>query len=115
MMLKNPGMTVITAALLMVIVIRRNIINTRLGTWRQVQGVIFHSVRVQFFITVGLLYTWHGREMKQTVQVPSGKATRFLVDRKEVTLFVDPDRPGRLIIGDLYGRGERKISLTSKV
>lgn len=97
------GMAFITAALLMIIVIRRNSISRRVNTWTPVQAKIYHSAHVQFFITVGLLYTWRDKELKRTVQVPAGKATKFLVDRKEVTLLVNPDNPRRIIIGELYG------------
>jgi len=99
------GMAFITAALLTVIVIRRNSISRSLSAWTPARAEIFHSSHVQFFITVGLLYTWRGKELKRTVQVPAGKTTKFLVDRKEVTLLVDPERPRRIIIGELYGRG----------
>ena len=98
------GMAFITAAFLMVIVIRRNSISRSLSAWTPARAQIFHSAHVQFFITVGLLYEWRGRELKRTVQVPAGKATKFLVDRKEVTLLVDPDKPRRVIIGEVYGR-----------
>ena len=96
------GMAVITAALLLVIVIRRNIISRRLSTWRPVQAKIFHSAHVQLFITVGLLYYWHGKELKRTIQVPAGKATKFLNDRKEVTVLVDPEKPRRVVFGEVY-------------
>jgi hypothetical protein len=99
------GIAFITAVLLMVIVIRRNRINQRLSTWTPVPAQIFHSAHVQFFITVGLLYEWRGREFKRTLQMPAGKATKFLVDRKEVTLLLDPDNPRRVVIGEVYGRG----------
>ena len=99
------GMAFITAAFLMVIVIRRNSIARSLSAWTPARAEIFHSAHVQFFITVGLLYSWRGREYKRTLQVPAGKATKFLVDRKEVTLLVDPDNPRRIIIGEIYGRG----------
>jgi hypothetical protein len=97
------GMVFITVALLMVIVIRRNSISRSLSAWSPARAQIFHSAHVQFFITVGLLYTWRNKELKRTVQVPAGKATKFLVDRKEVTLLVNPDNPRRIIIGELYG------------
>ena len=99
------GMAFITAALLMVIVVRRNSIARSLSAWSPARAQIYHSAHVQFFITVGLLYTWRGKELKRTVQVPAGKATKFLVDRKDVTILVDPDSPRRIIIGELYGRG----------
>ncbi len=99
------GMAFITAALLMVIVIRRNTISRRLSAWTPTQAQIYHSAHVQFFITVGLLYEGRGRELKRTVQVPAGKATKFLVEQKEVTILVDPDNPRRIIIGEVYGRG----------
>ena len=100
------GMAFITAALLMVIVVRRNSIVRSLSAWSPARAQIYHSAHVQFFITVGLLYTWRGKELKRTVQVPAGKATKFLVDRNEVTLLVNPDNPRRIIIGEIYGRGE---------
>jgi hypothetical protein len=103
------GMAFITVALLMVIVIRRKSIARSLSTWSPVRAEIFHSAHVQFFITVGLLYSWRDKEFKRTVQVPAGKATKFLVDRKEVTLLVDPDNPRRVVIGEIYGRGEDAV------
>ena len=103
------GMAFITATFLMVIVIRRNSIARSLSAWTPARAEIFHSAHVQFFITVGLLYSWRGREYKRTLQVPAGKATKFLVDRKEVTLLLDPDNPRRIIIGELYGRGGEEV------
>ena len=103
------GMAFITAAFLMVIVIRRNSIARSLSAWTPARAQIFHSAHVQFFITVGFLYSWRGKELKRTLQVPAGKATKFLVDRKEVTLLVDPDNPRRIIIGELYGRGGEEV------
>jgi hypothetical protein len=100
------GIAFITATLLMVVVIRRNSINRRLTAWTPVQAKIFHSAHVQFFITLGFLYSWRGSEMKRTVQVPAGKATKLLVDREEVTLLVDPENPRRVIIGEVYGWGD---------
>ena len=99
------GMAFITAAFLMIIVVRRNSIARSLSAWSPARAEIYHSAHVQFFITVGLLYEWRDSELKRTVQVPAGKATKFLVDRKEVTLLVDPDNPRRIVIGELYGRG----------
>jgi len=96
------GMVLITAALTMVLVIRRNEINRRLSRSIPVPARIYHSAHVQFFITVGLLYEWHGREMKRTVQVPAGKSTKFLKEREEVILLVDPEDPKKVMIGDLY-------------
>ena len=96
------GMVFITAVLLMVIAIRRNTIYRRLSTSTPVPAKIFHSAQVQFFITVGLLYEWRGRELKRTIQVPAGKATKFLVDREEVTLLVDRENPRKVIIGEVY-------------
>jgi hypothetical protein len=96
------GMAFITAALLMIIFVRRNAISRRLSAWTPVTAKIYHSAHVQFFITVGLLYEWHGRELKRTIQVPAGKATKFLVNRDEVTVLVNPEKPRRIIIEGIY-------------
>jgi hypothetical protein len=103
------GMAFVTAALLTVIVIRRNTSNQRLSTWTPARAEVFHSTQVQFFITVGFLYTWRGKELKRSIQVPAGKATRFLLDRKEVTLLVDPENPRRFITGEVYGWGGDEV------
>jgi hypothetical protein len=96
------GMAFITTALLMIIVVRRNAVNRRLSAWKPVTAKIYHSSHVQFFITVGLLYKWRGKELKRTIQVPGGKARKFLVDREEVTVLVDPEKPRRIIIEGIY-------------
>jgi hypothetical protein len=96
------GMTVLTAAFLLVIAVRRNSLSRLAAEGIPVSAELFHTSHYQFFMTLGLHYMWRGVAMKKTVQIPYGSATRFIEGREQVILIIDRDDPRRFIIGDIY-------------
>ena len=97
------GMAVITAAYLLIIVVRRKSLSRLAAEGTPVPAELYHASHYQFFLTLGFHYTWRGQTMKKMVQVPYGKATRFMEGREQAILIVDKDKPRRFVIGDLYG------------
>lgn len=81
---------------------RASTVNALLASGRRVTAAMRGYVDSGQWVNVKVEYDWQGTEMRRTVWLGGSERSRRLKERSQVTLAVDPHRPRRVAVVDLY-------------
>ena len=95
-------MATFSAAFLAVILSRRAKVKRLVREGTPVRGAVSSCSRYQFFVNIGVDFTWRGQPVKRVIQLPAVSAATSIMSRGHVTLMVDPEHPQRMVIRELY-------------